>query len=80
MASKVQTKKQFKITRDVPIIEITERFPTLADYLVDEYGFHCIGCPLSYMETLGDGMMVHGLDETEQDGLLRKLNEMASNL
>lgn len=76
MASKPKSKNKFEITADVPIIEVTERFPHIADFLVEEYGFHCIGCPLSYMETMGDGMMVHGLDETEQEGLLRKLNDM----
>ncbi|MBD3280848.1 DUF1858 domain-containing protein [Candidatus Dojkabacteria bacterium] len=65
---------KFEITKEVPIIEITERFPKIAEFLVEEYGFHCIGCPLSYMETLGDGMIVHGLDEAEQDELIRRLN------
>ena len=67
---------KFEITKDQPIIEITERYPHIAEYLVAELNFHCINCPLAYMETLEEGMMVHGLDETEQEELLRKLNEM----
>ncbi|MBN1331850.1 DUF1858 domain-containing protein [Candidatus Dojkabacteria bacterium] len=76
MASSTKSKTDFEITRDIPIIEITERFPEMADYLVEEYGFHCIGCPLSYMETLGEGMIVHGLDEAEQESLLKELNKL----
>lgn len=68
--------KNYKITKDSPIIEITERFPHLAEFLQNEYGFHCIGCPLSYMETLGEGMMVHGLNDDEQEDLVKKLNKM----
>lgn len=76
MASNKKSAKKYQITEKTPIIEITERFPHIANFLVEEYEFHCIGCPLSYMETLGEGMIVHGLDEDEQKSLVAKLNKL----
>lgn len=71
-----QIKKEYKFTKDTPIIEIAELFPNVAEYLLEEYGFHCIGCPLSFMETLGEGVVVHGLTPEETDKLIEELNQM----
>lgn len=71
-------KTEFSITGDTLIIDITERFPELADFLVQEYGFMCIGCPLAFEETLAQGAFVHGLDEKQIDLMIKKMNEMIS--
>ncbi len=36
-----------------------------------EAGMHCVGCPSSQGETLGEACMVHGMDENP---LLQKIN------
>ncbi len=69
-------KKKYKFTRTTPIIEIAEVAPQVAQFLQDEYGFHCIGCPLSYEETIEEGAYVHGFDEEEIDELINKINAM----
>ncbi|KKQ36117.1 MAG: hypothetical protein US52_C0008G0016 [candidate division WS6 bacterium GW2011_GWA2_37_6] len=71
-----KSEQKFVIKKDTPIIEITERFPDIGSYLVDEYGFFCIGCPLSVTETIYDGALVHGLTESEAEELIRELNSM----
>lgn len=73
-------RQNYKATGDTPIAEIAELFPEVAEYLTMEYGFHCIGCPLSYFETLGDGIQVHGLSEDEGKILLEKVNKMIKDL
>lgn len=69
-------KKNYKVTLDTPIAELAELFPEVAEFLTLEYGFHCIGCPLSYFETIGDGVQVHGLLDTEIQDLLKQVNEI----
>lgn len=69
-------KAKFKIKKDTPIIEITERFPHLAEFLINDYGFFCVGCPLSYEETIFQGALVHGYSEEEAAELVRELNSL----
>ncbi len=35
-------------------------------------GMHCLGCPVSQMETIGEAAAVHGIDADE---LVKTLNE-----
>ena len=70
-------KDKFIIAPETLIVEIAERFPHLAEILTGEYGFHCVGCPLMYAESIGEGAMVHGLNEKETEELIKKLNKLA---
>lgn len=72
----MQKKTKFIIDESTPIVEIAERFPKIAEYLTSELGFHCIGCPLMYEETFGEGSMVHGLTPEETRELLETINKM----
>ena len=40
-----------------------------------EYGMHCMGCPVSQMETLEEGCIVHGTNVNE---LVERLNRYLS--
>jgi len=71
-----KTEAKFVIDEDTIMAEIAERYPEIADFLVQEYGFHCIGCPLSFGETLFEGAMVHGLTVDEKEELLDRVNSM----
>ena len=66
-------KQKIEITKDILIGELVENYPELAKVLVEDYGFHCIGCMAAGMETLAEGAQVHGLSEKE-------INEMVKNL
>ena len=47
---------------------------TTAQYFL-EMGMHCLGCPASRGETIGEACAVHG---TDADALIKKLKEHIS--
>jgi hybrid cluster-associated redox disulfide protein len=59
-----------QITKDMIIGDILDLDPETAPYFL-EMGMHCLGCPSSRGETLGEACEVHGIDP---DGILNKLN------
>jgi hybrid cluster-associated redox disulfide protein len=66
----MKDKKQ-KITKKMTFSEILEKKPESAEILLNE-GMHCIGCPMSQMETLEQGCAAHGVDVEK---VLDKLNK-----
>lgn len=70
-----KVKKMVLITADTPIGEIVTKYPELAEVLTEDYGFHCVGCFASTMETLEQGAEVHGMSETEVKEMVVKLNK-----
>ena len=58
------------ITKDRSIGEVLFMDATTEPILM-EYGMHCMGCPVSQMETLEEGCAVHG---TDVDELVERLN------
>lgn len=71
-----KTTKQ-KIHKDMMIADLVEKFPDMAQVLVEDYGFHCIGCYASGMETLEQGAAVHGMTEEDVKVMIENLNELA---
>jgi hybrid cluster-associated redox disulfide protein len=69
-------KQEIKITKDIMIGDLVEKYPKLAEVLVEEYGFHCIGCMAAGMETLEEGATVHGMNSKE----IKKMVEDLKNL
>ena len=59
-----------KITKDMMIAEVIEKFPDTVEVFF-ENGFHCLGCAMSAHESLEDGCSVHGIDVDE---FVKKLN------
>lgn len=59
------------ITKDVLMGKLVEDHPEVVDTLL-ESGMHCLGCPSSQMESLGDACWVHGLDADE---IVRLVND-----
>jgi len=71
-AKKVKKNKMTKkINKKMSFKEILETEPELAMTLM-ESGMHCVGCPMSQMESLEDGALMHGLNPDE---LVKELNE-----
>ncbi|MBE7007662.1 MAG: DUF1858 domain-containing protein [Ruminococcaceae bacterium] len=58
------------ITKDMSIGEVLAIDVSTAP-IMTEYGMHCMGCPVSQMETLEMGCAVHG---TDVDELVERLN------
>ena len=52
--------------------EIIENFPEAIGVLLEK-GMHCVGCPMSQMETLGQGAEAHGMDVKE---LIKEINKV----
>lgn len=66
--------KEMKITKDTIIGDILDNYPDTAP-LFFEIGMHCLGCPHSRGESVGEACEVHG---TDVDELVAKLNEAIS--
>ena len=58
------------VTRDTIIGDILDENAKTAPFFI-EMGMHCLGCPSSRGETLGEACEVHGVDADE---LIAKLN------
>ncbi|MDD4106384.1 MAG: DUF1858 domain-containing protein [Candidatus Shapirobacteria bacterium] len=69
-------KQKIEITKDILIGDLVDRYPELGSVLMDEYGFHCIGCMAAGMETLEQGAQVHGMDQKEIKKMVDDLNQL----
>lgn len=58
------------VTKEMSIGEVLA-IDASTEPIMTAYGMHCMGCPVSQMETLEMGCMVHG---TDVDELVTKLN------
>ena len=58
------------ITKEMTIKQVLDIDRTTAPIMM-QYGMHCMGCPLSQMESLEMGCAAHGTDVNE---LVDKLN------
>ena len=60
------------ITKDTIIGDILDIAPQTAPVFMS-IGMHCLGCPASRGETVGEACMVHGV---EVDALLKQVNAL----
>jgi len=70
-------KQKTEITKEIMIGDLVDNYPKLAKILVEEYGFHCIGCMAAGMETLEEGAMVHGMNSKEIKKMVSDLKNLA---
>ena len=64
------------IDPDITIQDLVKNHPQLVDVLIEEYGFHCVTCFLSEFETLSEGAKVHGIEGSDFDELMDRLNSL----
>ncbi len=66
-----------KITKDMTIGEIFEKFPEkkqeLAEVLLNA-GLGCVGCAAASFETLEQGLSTHGMSDEDVKKILMDLN------
>ncbi len=67
---------QNKINKDMTFGELIQSFPQAGTILAG-YGLHCVGCHLGVTETIEQGAMAHGLNNTQIEEMINKLNEVA---
>ena len=63
--------QKVEFTKDTTIGEVLATSPKYKTIL-EGFGLHCFGCPMSQMETLEDASAVHGIDV---EIMLEKINE-----
>jgi len=64
-----------QITKTMTIGEVVEQHPEVVETL-QSFGVHCVGCGVSYWETLEEGLMGHGMTAEEIENVVVKLNEV----
>ncbi|HEX9804450.1 MAG TPA: DUF1858 domain-containing protein [Candidatus Dojkabacteria bacterium] len=70
-------KEEILIAKDTPLSILSEHYPLVAEFLTDEYGFHCISCFLSEFETIEDGAATHGIFGDEFEEMMAEINQLA---
>ena len=50
-----------KITPDMGIMEVVEKWPIAAEVLMEQ-GMGCLGCAAAHFESIGEGAAAHGMD------------------
>ena len=71
-----ETKEQVTqiITKDMTIGDVVAKYPAVIEPL-QEAGVHCVGCHVSYSESLEDGFKSHGMTDEQVDEVISKLNK-----
>ncbi|MBI2652358.1 iron-sulfur cluster assembly accessory protein [Candidatus Woesearchaeota archaeon] len=72
MEQEVKEVKQL-ITKDMTIGDVVAKYPACIEVL-QSAGVHCVGCHVSYHETLEQGFKGHGMSDEEVDMVISKLN------
>ena len=73
MEQEVKEIKGGLITRDMTIGDVVAKYPSCIGAL-QAAGVHCVGCHVSYFETLEQGFKGHGMSDEEIDIVISKLN------
>ena len=62
-----------KIDPKIRINDLASQYPTLIDFMQEEYGFHCMNCMFSEFDTLQEGAYIHGIEGEDFDDLIHHL-------
>jgi len=62
------------ITKDMTIGDVVQKYPACIETL-QEAGVHCVGCHVSYHETLEQGFMSHGMSQEQVNDVVSKMNK-----
>ncbi len=66
-------KKSPKITKNMPIGEVVEKYPQTIEVFM-KHGMHCIGCAAAHFENIDQGAKAHSIDVKK---LVEDLNKAA---
>ena len=68
-----QEAKTQLITKDMTIGDVVTKYPSCIEAL-QSAGVHCVGCHVSYTETLEQGFKGHGMSDEEVEMVVTRLN------
>jgi len=63
-----------RITKDMTIGEIIKKYPSTVEVL-QSYGIHCVGCHVSYEESLEGSFKTYNFSDDEIESAIEKLNK-----
>lgn len=63
------------IHKDMPIAEILELVPDAVEIMLEK-GLHCVGCSANSMESLAQGMELHGLSAEDVTIMVTKIEKL----
>ena len=66
-------KEKIKVTKDMTIGDVVKQYPASIEVL-QSAGVHCVGCHVSYWETLEQGFKGHGMSDEQVDEVIAKIN------
>ncbi len=61
------------ITKDMSMADVLKANPQAGEVMM-KYGLHCVGCPMTLMETLEQGAKGHGLSDKDIEKMLEEIN------
>src|SRR3989344_3619948 len=61
------------ITKDMTIGDVVKKYPSCIEVL-QEAGVHCVGCHVSYFETLEQGFKGHGMTDEHVNLVIENIN------
>ncbi|RMD77447.1 DUF1858 domain-containing protein [Candidatus Dojkabacteria bacterium] len=64
-----------EINPETKISDLINRFPFIVDYLIEEFGFHCVNCIFNNFDTLKSGAELHGIVGKDFDEMLEKIKQ-----
>src|SRR3989344_4656278 len=62
------------VTKGMTIGDVVAKYPASIEPL-QAAGVHCVGCHVSYHETLEQGFKGHGMSDEEVDAVISKINQ-----
>lgn len=84
-SKKTKSKKETKmneskdaITKNMLIGEVVTKHPETIHLLLEE-GIHCVGCGAANMETLEEGLSVHGKSDKEITDIIKEMNKIVAH-
>ena len=69
-----ETEIKQTITKEMTIGEVVSKYPAVIEPL-QAAGVHCVGCHVSYSESLEDGFKGHGMTNEQVNEVIVKLNK-----
>jgi hybrid cluster-associated redox disulfide protein len=68
-----------KIDPDILVADFAEMYPEAVNFLITEYGFHCVGCYVSSFETLREGAAVHGIMGDDFEEMIKSTEQLIAD-
>lgn len=75
----MKNKTPIKLDRNISILDLIERYPSVIDVLEVDYEFHCVNCIFSDFDTLEAGASLHGIEGDDFEDMLSHLEEIINS-